>query len=456
VITLRSFVRTAACIFLTILSSFPLAYAQSDPQFEDSGRATAGEPSGGIQNTLADGLYMSGRWVASYGVNYSSVSVTLDYIYNNSAYTTGTLRLAYWATTSYPARGEGFTGYRLATFSNFNPLPPYYYYSSIARSSSMLLPPYGTYWLILVLEEYDPANCSAASGFCLVDSIISDNQRTFGIQSADLSVTQTRSPSGFAPFGKDLIFTITVTNSGPSPASGVTLSSTFPTGTDYVWASPDCTRTGFTMSCSLGTMVAGGVRELKLVVRPNAHAGGSTHRVEVSSAGSDPSSINNVNYTSIDFSDSPPGTPIFRYRLYSDVTKEHHFTTDINEYNILGSYVGTWVQEGTVGRVLNNPGSFNAVTAIPYYRLYNTIAQQHHWTTDPNEYYTLVQYPTWNGEGVDGYILPISTAGAKQLYRLLYPYISGLHHWTVDANEYNTLISIYGWVGEGGSGFVVQ
>jgi hypothetical protein len=106
--------------------------------------------------------------------------------------------------------------------------------------------------------------------------------------------------------------------------------------------------------------------------------------------------------------------------------------------------------------VLDNPGSFNGVTAVPYYRLYDNSTRWHHWTTDVNEYYTLIQFPNWTAERVDGYILPTNTTGAKQLYRLNYPYLGSLHHWTIDANEYNTLISQYGWIGEGGAGFVMQ
>ncbi|HUP30179.1 MAG TPA: hypothetical protein VM122_08410, partial [Usitatibacter sp.] len=149
------------------------------------------------------------------------------------------------------------------------------------------------------------------------------------------------------------------------------------------------------------------------------------------------------------------GSPVLRYRLYSPVTLEHHFTTDLNEYNVLGGYVGTWVQEGTVGKVLNNPGSFNGVNAIPYFRLYDSNTRWHHWTTDANEYYTLSLFPSWNAEGVDGYILPTNPAGSTQLYRLLYPFVPGLHHWTIDANEYNVLTTSYGWIGEGGAGYVV-
>ena len=77
----------------------------------------------------------------------------------------------------------------------------------------------------------------------------------------------------------------------------------------------------------------------------------------------DANSANNAHTLMVTVNPSPTGTGIFRYRLYSDVTKEHHFTTDLNEYNTLGAQVGTWAQKGTVGKVLNNPGSFNGVTA---------------------------------------------------------------------------------------------
>jgi hypothetical protein len=169
-----------------------------------------------------------------------------------------------------------------------------------------------------------------------------------------------------------------------------------------------------------------------------------------------PPNNSNVSTDNTTVAASPAGVPVQRYRLYSDVTKEHHFTTDFNEYTVLGAQTGTWVQEGTVGRILDNPGSFNGVEAIPYYRLYDSSTQWHHWTTDPNEYYTLGLFPNWNQEGVDGWILPTNTAGATELYRLNYPFIPGLHHWTIDANEYNTLIASYGWQGEPGAGFVVQ
>jgi hypothetical protein len=193
----------------------------------------------------------------------------------------------------------------------------------------------------------------------------------------------------------------------------------------------------------------------KVVVRPAA-AGTITSNVSVSADSPDPASANNASSAVVNVVAAPAGMPVPRYRLYSDVTKEHHFTTDLNEYNVLGGFVGTWVQEGMVGKILDNPGSFNGVAAIPYYRLYDNGTHWHHWTTDANEYYTLAQYASWSAEGVDGYILPANPPGTTQLYRLNYPFLGTLHHWTTDANEYATLIGSFGWVGEGGAGFVVQ
>ena len=69
---------------------------------------------------------------------------------------------------------------------------------------------------------------------------------------------------------------------------------------------------------------------------------------------------------------------------------------------------------------------------------------------------TLITYPGWNGEGVDGYILPTNTTGVTELYRLVYPDGRGLHHWTIDAYEVSVLTRTYGWVLEGGAGFVIQ
>lgn len=230
--------RRALLNVMAVLALFPLvAMSQGSEGLATQENAPADAYNIGPLSTpkaVADGLYMDGRFTYSY--NTSSVTITLDRINNTSyTYTTGTLRLSFWATTSYPPRAAGFTGFRLATFATLNPLPPRMYYYDIVRSSAMLSPPNGTYWLILALEEYSPAYCSDPSGYCLVDSFISDEQRTFGPTGYTLSVSRTgtgvgtvmSSPTGIscgstcsASFGSGTIVTLTASPSAGSSFAG--------------------------------------------------------------------------------------------------------------------------------------------------------------------------------------------------------------------------------------------
>lgn len=271
--------------------------------------------------------------------------------------------------------------------------------------------------------------------------------------SADLSVAL-RAGSQDGTAGKDVVVTLDLGNAGPDDATSVTLTAPLPANAAFVWAPPACSFDGASVTCAAGTLTSGAATSFIVVFRPIA-AGSMTANASIASAQGDPASGNNTASLSFTIVAPPVAKAVPRYRLYNPISLEHLFTTDLNEYNVLGAG-GVWVQEGQSGSVLDNPGSFNGVAATPYYRLYNTASLWHHWTTDPNEYYTLVVFAGWNGEGVDGYLLPQATAGATQLYRLVYPNGTGLHHWTIDRNEYDTLIATYGWVGEGGSGFVLD
>jgi hypothetical protein len=82
----------------------------------------------------------------------------------------------------------------------------------------MLLPPYGTYWLITVLEEYDSVNCLSADRYCLQDSWASSAQRTFGIVGT-VALSVQKSGSG------------TVTSSPAGINCGSTCSASFTQGT---------------------------------------------------------------------------------------------------------------------------------------------------------------------------------------------------------------------------------
>jgi uncharacterized repeat protein (TIGR01451 family) len=272
--------------------------------------------------------------------------------------------------------------------------------------------------------------------------------------SVDLAIAQTPNPST-AGAGKDEMLTLVAANNGGHEATSVTVTDTLPAGSTFVWASPACPQASGVVTCTAASIASGASASFEVVMRPAA-AGTITNAVSASAAEADAWADDNASSLDITVNATPAGVPVTRYRLYSPVTQEHLFTTDLNEYDTLGAETGVWNQEGASGRVLDNPGLFNGVTAEPYYRLYNTITRWHHWTTDANEYYTLIQFPNWNAEGVDGYILPSDTTGAEQLFRLVYPDGRGLHHWTIDSVEYGILTTQYGWIGEGGAGFVIQ
>ena len=131
------------------------------------------------EKSVADGLYMSGQF--TYNFSGSTASITLDRINNDAGNTTGTLKLSLWAMDYEPARGASITGYRLVDFSTFNPLPARNYYFDITRSAAYLRPPNGTYWVVLVLSEYNPSACPTNSdGYCLEDTFVSFSQVRWG------------------------------------------------------------------------------------------------------------------------------------------------------------------------------------------------------------------------------------------------------------------------------------
>ncbi|HUP29910.1 MAG TPA: trypsin-like peptidase domain-containing protein, partial [Usitatibacter sp.] len=302
---------------------------------------------------------------------------------------------------------------------------------------------------------YEKSASGSAGGDAAWIDAVTLPSNTAATATADLAVTQTVSPNP-ASVGKDFEFTLTVTNNGPFPASGITVADTLPAGATLVWASPECTRSPGAVSCNAATLGVGATRRFKLVLRMSA-VGTATNVVNVTGAQDDSVPSNNASSANVPVNATPLANQVVRYRLYSPVTREHHFTTDLNEYTVLGTWVGAWQQEGPVGKMLDNPGVFNGVAAVPYYRLFNPSSAWHHWTTDANEYYVLSQSSVWQGEGVDGYVLPAFTPGAIQLFRLLYPAIAGMHHWTIDANEFSVLTSpARGWLGEGSAEFVIQ
>lgn len=163
--------------FSSTTCSAPDGYCISDSAVFNSQRTFGGS-----------GIQMVGNF--AYQTSGSNLTITVDRIENNlSSGSTGTLRLELWATTTPPARGAAFTGYQLAITSTLAPLAFNTAYTNIVRNTTWTPPPDGTYWIVLVLSEFDSVSCPAADHFCVADSATFANQQTFGVPGAPTIVT---------------------------------------------------------------------------------------------------------------------------------------------------------------------------------------------------------------------------------------------------------------------------
>jgi uncharacterized repeat protein (TIGR01451 family) len=73
----------------------------------------------------------------------------------------------------------------------------------------------------------------------------------------DLAVTKRDQPDP-VPAGQPLIYTITLTNSGPAPATGIVVSDTLPAGVNFnaATSSPDCAEAGGLVTCAVTDLTA--------------------------------------------------------------------------------------------------------------------------------------------------------------------------------------------------------
>lgn len=120
------------------------------------------------------------------------------------------------------------------------------------------------------------------------------------------------------------------------------------------------------------------------------------------------------------------------YRLYHSGLQVHLFTTDSNEYKVLGSR--GWAQEGIAWSTSDDKGD-------NVYRLYHPGLRVHLYTKDTNEYKVLAGRG-WRQEGV-----AYRSYGSLPIYRLYHAGIKK-HLYTKDANEYKVLAR-RGWNQEG-------
>ncbi len=115
------------------------------------------------------------------------------------------------------------------------------------------------------------------------------------VDSADLSVTVLSDLPDPVIVGNNLTYTVTVTNNGPDPATGVTLNDKLPTSVDFVSVLPSgsCSPKGKrTVRCNLGSLADGASAMVTIEVTPKK-VGTITNTASVSAKENDPDTTNN-------------------------------------------------------------------------------------------------------------------------------------------------------------------
>ena len=113
---------------------------------------------------------------------------------------------------------------------------------------------------------------------------------------ADVAVAITDSPDPVS-VGSTLTYSIAVTNLGPDPASGVSLTDNLPIQVRFVGVTTTagtCTAVGRAVNCSLGTLSSGTTATVTITVTATRAGRLATNTVSVSSTSTDPVAANNT------------------------------------------------------------------------------------------------------------------------------------------------------------------
>jgi uncharacterized protein (TIGR03437 family) len=131
------------------------------------------------------------------------------------------------------------------------------------------------------------------------------------------------------------------------------------------------------------------------------------------------------------------------YRIYDPFSNSYLYTFDQNEYNTLGTR--GFVLQGISGLVMDSPTTVGGISNIAWYRVFVNSTQSHFWTSDRNEFLTLVNLQqAYVGEGVAAFVMPYvnpqgqispQVTNTIPFYRAAFQ-SANLHFWTSDPDEY--------------------
>lgn len=257
----------------------------------------------------------------------------------------------------------------------------------------------------------------------------------------DLSVTQV-APAA-ASVGKDVVVMIELANIGSTVAPDASVTVSFPAGWKTVWTS-NCFGYTNPTTCIVSGLDGGARVILRIVVRPNA-PGAATIRATATTFAADADASNNTHVVGIAVNPTPAARSVPLYRLYSPVTRAHLLTTDANEYATLGSYTGTWIQEGIAAHVFDQAGTVGGVELEGLYRMYNPRLRAHIWGHSGSYYSWTTENYGYIGEGVAGWVLPSPVAGTVPLQWLRIRSSGSFGLRTADPNEVAALVASGSW-----------
>lgn len=153
----------------------------------------------------------------------------------------------------------------------------------------------GEYWGIIAYHTFESPGTYTAT-LTAFDNRNGTGTATVTIQVgafADLSIVKTDSPDPVSQ-GATLTYTIAVTNSGPSTATGVTVVDNLPAGVTFVSSTnPGCVHSNGTVTCALGTLSNGNTTTFQIAVTAGA-PGTVTNSATVSAAQADSNPADNT------------------------------------------------------------------------------------------------------------------------------------------------------------------